>query len=93
MNIADKAKDVVFGDRQLNYGKPERNQALIAELWSAYTGADISAHDVCMMMAILKIARLKNSPGHDDSRVDLIGYALLDDEIVNPKNESEQNLS
>ena len=44
MNIADKAKDVVFGDRQLNYGKPERNQALIAELWSAYTGADISAH-------------------------------------------------
>jgi hypothetical protein len=83
MNIADKAKEIIHGDREKTYGEPGKNLNVIAGMWSAYLCADISAADVCNMMALLKIARLRNTPGHEDSMVDLIGYTLLQDRILN----------
>lgn len=82
IDIADKAKNIVYGDREKTYGAPSRNLEVIARMWSAYTESEINAVDVCNMMAMLKIARLKNNPGHEDSMVDLVGYALLHDRIV-----------
>jgi len=35
----------------------------------------LKPHDVALMMALLKIARLKGNPIHGDSWVDLAGYA------------------
>ena len=81
MSIADKAKEIVYGDRENTYGDPDKNLNVIAGMWSAYTGTELSAADVCNMMCMLKIARLKNAPGHDDSLVDLVGYALLQERI------------
>ena len=83
MNIADKAKEIIHGDREKTYGELGKNLNVIAGMWSAYLRADISAADVCNMMALLKIARLRNTPGHEDSMVDLIGYTLLQDRILN----------
>ena len=82
MNIEERARKIVQGDRQRAYGSPERSQERIAALWGAYLGVPVKSTDVCNMMCLLKLARLKNTPDHEDSKVDLIGYALLHDIIT-----------
>ena len=81
-DILDRAKAIVTGEREKQYGKPEDNFAIIAELWSAYTGYKFSPVDVTMMMALLKVARIKTGVGTVDSFVDLAGYAACAGEIA-----------
>lgn len=77
----DKAKSCVCGQRETEYGSPEDNFSAIAAFWSVYKGVNFSANDVAMMMALLKIARIKSGTGTDDSYVDLAGYAACGAEI------------
>ena len=79
--ILDKAASIVSGEREQQYGSPENSFAMIAALWSAYLRADISDVDVAMMMAMLKIARIRSGRGSMDSFVDLAGYAACGGEI------------
>jgi hypothetical protein len=79
--ILDAAKKCVCGQREQDYGTPESNFQLIADLWTDYLGRLISPTDVSMMMALLKIARIKNGGGTGDSFVDLAGYAACGDEL------------
>ena len=81
-DILDRAKAIVTGEREKQYGKPEDNFAIIAELWGAYTGYKFSPVDVAMMMALLKVARIKTGGGTVDSFVDLAGYAACAGEIA-----------
>ena len=53
---------------------------MIAALWTAYTGTDVTPKDVAMMMALLKIARAK-AGSKPDTYVDLAGYAACGAEI------------
>jgi len=52
----------------------------IADLWSAYLNYPVSPADTCHMMALLKIARLRNGK-HRDSSVDAAGYLGLGFEV------------
>lgn len=88
--ILDKAIDCVSGQRVTDYGKPEDNFERIAKLWNAYLYSPLtnlldapllSAKDVAIMMALLKIARIKGGNGAEDSFVDLAGYAACAGEI------------
>ena len=81
-DILDRAKAIVTGEREKQYGKLEDNFAIIAELWGAYTGYKFSPVDVAMMMALLKIARIRTGVGTVDSFVDLAGYAACAGEIA-----------
>ena len=92
--ILDKAKQCVCGQREKEYGSPEDNFLTIAKLWSAYKNVDFSAIDVAMMMALLKIARIRTGTATEDSFVDLAGYAACGAEIastnrINTKYEKE----
>lgn len=78
--ILDKAKSVVTGKREQEYGSPENNFQMIAELWSTYLDTNVSALDVAMLMSLLKIARIR-AGGTEDSFVDLAGYAACGGEI------------
>lgn len=80
--ILDKAKACVCGQREQDYGSPENNFQIIADLWEAYKGVVFTPTDVAMMMALLKIARIKSGTGTEDSFVDLAGYAACGGEIV-----------
>lgn len=81
--ILDKAKECVCGQREHDYGTPEYNFRMIAELWNAYLGDRVfTAKDVAMMMALLKIARIRFGNATEDSFVDLAGYAACGGEIV-----------
>ena len=79
--ILEKAKKCVCGKREQDYGSPESNFGLISRMWTAYCGYEFSPQDVAMMMALLKIARIKNGGGTGDSFVDLAGYAACGGEI------------
>lgn len=80
-DILREAEKCVCGHREQDYGTAEDNFATIAALWTAYKGVTFSALDVSMMMALLKIARIKNGGGSGDSFVDLAGYAACGGEI------------
>jgi hypothetical protein len=89
--ILDKAKTCVCGQRADDYGTPEDNFTIIADLWSTYTGHKLTAVDVSMMMSILKIARIKTGTATEDSFVDLAGYAACGGEISANKKEINNN--
>lgn len=81
--ILSKAAECVCGQREIDYGKPEDNFKLIANLWNAYFGGEhiFDPDDVAIMMALLKIARIK-AGGNEDCYVDLAGYAACAGEIA-----------
>lgn len=81
-DILDCARIAVTREREQQYGKPEDNFAIIAKLWSAYMGDSFTPLDVAMMMALLKIARIRTGVGTVDSFVDLAGYAACAGEIA-----------
>lgn len=81
--ILDTAKKCVCGQREQDYGSPENNFERIAALWNAYLGAQtVDAVDVAMLLALLKVARIKTGRGTEDSFVDLAGYAACAGEIA-----------
>ena len=82
VEILDAAMKATNGDRDKKHGRPEDSFALIGQLWEAYTGRHYSPVDVAMMMALLKIARIKTGHGSIDSYVDLAGYAACAGEIA-----------
>lgn len=62
-NVADEEQDAedTFGH--------------IAQFWSDYLGFSLTDFDVCMMMVLLKVARVKCGRSVADSLVDIAGYA------------------
>ena len=85
--ILDAAKRCVCGDREQDYGTPERNFQAIANLWADYLQACgvqidfLEPHDVAAMLALLKIARISSGHAKDDNWIDLAGYAACGGEI------------
>ena len=85
--ILDAAKRCVCGDREQDYGSPERNCELIARLWTDYLhgiGVNLDflePHDVAAMLALLKIARIASGHAKEDNWIDLAGYAACGGEI------------
>ena len=71
----DAAAKCVLQGRDVTYGGPEDSFGVIANFWSVYLGRKVYPHDVAMMMALLKIARIKGNHGYADGYIDLAGYA------------------
>lgn len=88
-NTLEKAKEIVCGHRENEYGSPEDNFKTIADFWSVYKGVEFTANDVAMMMALLKIARIRAGTATDDSYVDLAGYAACGSEINSKTDKGE----
>lgn len=89
-NILEQARVCVCGDRESDYGSPERNFQTIANLWIDYlwakgTPADIEPYDVAAMLALLKIARIASGHAKADNWIDLAGYAACGGELQEGK--------
>lgn len=88
-SVLSEAREVINGERQDAYGNPEDSFSEIAKLWTAYLSGrgegnmTICPHDVAMMMALMKVARIKKGYSFGfkgvkrDSYVDLCGYVAL----------------
>jgi len=93
--ILTDAENLINGDRAQSYGPPQASFSRIAKLWAAmgFT-VKVEAHDmdvvyrepnatdVALALIQLKAARLTASPDHEDSWVDIAGYAGLGGEIA-----------
>jgi hypothetical protein len=86
MNRADilaTASEYVTIDRATTHGDAEDNFRRIADLWNAYLGVDdITSIDVAVMLALLKVARIRSNPTHADNWIDIAGYAACGGEIA-----------
>ena len=78
----EQAMECVLKDRASQYGTPEDNFGRIAKLWSTYTGTVLDGIDVAMMMALLKVARIRNNKDYSDGYIDLAGYAACGAELA-----------
>jgi hypothetical protein len=72
----------VLADRSKTYGEPRESMAAIAARWSVTLGHPVTPAQVVLCMLDLKLARLQRDPGHQDSMVDVIGYAALLSEVT-----------
>lgn len=80
--ILKEAERLTHGDRNKNYGDPKVNHQRIADLWSTYMGVKFEPTQVAICLALVKIARLIETPDHADSFVDLAAYAAIAGEIA-----------
>lgn len=78
----EAARKCVCGDREQEYGNPENNFAQIARMWSVYLGVEITPVDAALMMAQLKMARIKTGTFKEDSYVDAAGYIACAAELA-----------
>lgn len=81
-DLLQEVIQTITGPRQKDYGHPEDNLGCTAELMQAYLqGAararghtNLEGYDVAVLMILVKVARLAESPKHKDSWLDIAGY-------------------
>ena len=75
--ILSKAESLVNGPRAKEYGDAHENHARIAKMWSVLLDTEVSVEQVYQCMIAVKLARLTVTPEHEDSWIDICGYAAL----------------
>jgi hypothetical protein len=78
--VLDEAKDLITGDRNSTYGPPDQDfrrsaGAATAMGYRGPDGRDLLAHDIAILVELIKISRLMWTPTKRDSWVDTAGYA------------------
>lgn len=76
------AVGIINGARNNDYGDPLDDFSTTAEFWQTYIdrtmkargGLELQAHDVAVMMMLLKIARISWTPDKEDHWMDIAGY-------------------
>lgn len=83
--ILAAAASCVCGDREKDYGSPEKNFDVAAKLCSAYLGVELTPDDVAIILALVKISRMQRGSGEgikNDNYIDLAGYAAIAGELA-----------
>jgi hypothetical protein len=88
VGIASFAAKIVAGDRDRQHGDKLRNFLNIASLWGGWLelrfgvkADEVSAHDVAIMMVLMKAARTMSGTTNIDDYVDMVGYAACAGEV------------
>jgi hypothetical protein len=79
--MLQQAADVI-AERGAAYGDVAISMAAIAERWSITLGHAVTPAQVVLCMIDLKLTRLRHDPTHQDSVLDVIGYAALLPEVT-----------
>ena len=89
--ILNRASILVKGQRQTDYGDKTENHKNIAKLWTAYLDVPLEAHDVAILMVLLKIARTKVGVVSEDTYIDMSAYSSIAGEIKFKENYEKNN--
>ena len=81
---------VALNSRGQHYGKVLENHNRIAKIWSLIIGSEVTEEQVALMMVGLKVARLIETPDHQDSILDIAGYAAVMSECIEEKKTKNQ---
>lgn len=93
---ADKAKKLVYGDRNLDYGSPLQDYQRTSAVWSGLLihklkpGEKIEPQEAVMMMAAMKLCR-EFTKHKEDNIVDAIGYNLCLEWIIKDIEKLQKN--
>ena len=79
-SLLEKAA-AVLEERGHAYGAADAAFGSIAARWTLTLGRPVSAAEVVLCMIDLKLVRLAHDPDHEDSLIDVIGYAALFPEV------------
>lgn len=88
-SMLQKAHRITTQDRRDEYGHPADDFAKIAKQWEVTLGCRVTPQQVALCMIQVKIARLCHSPNHEDSVLDIAGYANCIDMIRQRQRELE----
>ncbi len=77
----------VIAERSAQYGDVIPSMTAIATRWSVTLGREVTPAQVALCLLDLKLARLAHDPSHEDSVVDVCGYAALLRQIINTTSE------
>jgi hypothetical protein len=80
-SILKHAADVL-AERSKIYGAPDKAMAAIAARWSLTLGHPVTPAEVVLCMIDLKLSRLARDPRHQDSILDIAGYAAVLHEVT-----------
>lgn len=80
--LLESAQALISGERHQDYGEARDNFADIGQLWERVLGVPVSPEQYALCMVLVKVARLVSNPGHEDSWLDICGYAALGGEIA-----------
>ena len=72
----------ILAERTKTYGAPDKVMAAIAARWSLTLGHPVTSAEVVLCMIDLKLTRLARDPGHQDSILDIAGYAAVLHEVT-----------
>jgi hypothetical protein len=72
----------LFAERSDQYGEPRVFFERLAKRWSLTLRRTVTPAEVVMCLLDLKLARISHNPKHQDSIVDLAGYAAVLHEVV-----------
>lgn len=87
VQLTQSAAELIVGQRQEDYGPPEKNFQRVADYWSIRLreklreGETLTPREVAEMLSLLKVARATQSPT-EDSFVDNIGYTAIAGELA-----------
>ena len=85
LDVLEEAKDLIYGQRADDYGDAQSNFQRMADLVNPIikkADGNLTATDMALVMIQVKIARLQESPDHEDSWIDIAGYAALGAQIA-----------
>lgn len=88
--ILDAAIVAVTKNRADTHGPAEDSFAEIAQMMSIWKGVSFSASDVAVFEIILKIVRIKYTPGHVDNWIDVAGCASCGGEIATKEKDNAE---
>ena len=72
----------VIAERSKTYGDAREAMATIAARWSLTLGHPVTPAQVVLCMIDLKLTRLARDPRHQDSILDIAGYAAVLHEVT-----------
>ena len=72
----------VVADRSAAYGTPSKSMELLAKRWSITLGHPVTPAQAVLCLIDLKLTRLAHDPRHQDSILDIAGYAAVLHEVT-----------
>ena len=72
----------MVAERSQAYGNPVVSMDVVARRWSITLGHTVTPAQVVICLIDLKLARLGHNPKHQDSIVDVAGYAAVLHEVT-----------
>jgi len=80
LKLLENAIGLIHGQRADDYGNAKENFQRMADLVNPIlrnSWGNLTAQDMALVMIQVKVARLVESPDHEDSWTDIAGYAAL----------------